>query len=112
MIVAIGPYHHVNDKLKWMEVFKIQFREHYGYEYGKPSKELYKEMKTSLVEAKNYYTRDVAENFKDKDEKFAEMMFLDSCFVIPFMDNCIDPKKTVQGSQILIHHSLCVILCY
>ncbi|XP_052199561.1 uncharacterized protein LOC127806367 [Diospyros lotus] len=101
MVVAIGPYHHneINYhhdhneiNFKRMEDIKIQFREQYASKCKKSSDELYKEMKMSLVEAKNHYTEDVEEKFKDNEE-FAQMMFLDSCFVIEFMDNCVNPKK-------------------
>ena len=91
MIVAIGPYHHGNKKLKQMEAFKIQFTLQYTHQSGKSIKELYGEMQKLLVEAKNYYAEDIAKDFNTK--KFAEMMFLDSCFVIQFMYCCVKPEK-------------------
>ncbi|XP_052176568.1 putative UPF0481 protein At3g02645 [Diospyros lotus] len=91
MIVAIGPYHHGKDELQQMETFKIQFTLQYADQSGKSIRKLYEEMQNSLVEAKNYYTEDVAEKFND--EKFAEMLFLDSCFVIQFMDSCVNSEN-------------------
>ncbi|XP_052174621.1 putative UPF0481 protein At3g02645 isoform X2 [Diospyros lotus] len=99
-IVAIGPYHNpcytndnpkLNHKLKQMEAIKIQFTLEYTNQSEKSIEKLYEEMEELLIVAKNQYDKHVIDAFDNK--KFAEMMFIDSCFLIQFMNSCVYPEK-------------------
>ena len=98
MIVAIGPYHHSNVKLKQMETSKKQFTLQYASQSGKSIQKLYKEMEKLLIEAKNYYAEDVVKAFNDKE--FEDMIFIDSCFVIQFMDSCVNANSNLKMDDV------------
>jgi hypothetical protein len=86
MVVAIGPYHHASNHLRDMEEVKraaaYRFTECLDH---KPSLERLKDAVLSVAaEARNLYERDAVVGMKDHD--FAEMMFLDACFLLQYME--------------------------
>ncbi|XP_052176584.1 UPF0481 protein At3g47200-like [Diospyros lotus] len=105
MVVAIGPYHHADEKLKQMETLKIICTLQFAYQSRKSIKILYKQMENLFIKAKNYYAEDVVKDFDDKD--FEVMMFVDGCFVIQFMDSFVrgdnDLKVTYMDRAFIMH---------
>ncbi|XP_059642974.1 UPF0481 protein At3g47200-like [Cornus florida] len=99
MVVSIGPYHHGNSKLQSMEKFKIVLARHYveaGTIYAMPSEN---EFAAACSKAKTYYTdEEPTKKFNDGD--FTRMMFLDGCFILQFIIDCVPPQHKDDQQQI------------
>ncbi|KAJ0079055.1 hypothetical protein Patl1_22858 [Pistacia atlantica] len=87
MVVSIGPYHFGNTRLELMERYKHTMAVQYVDGDLKLLEELYQKVRCVAEAAKQCYTdqRSVA---KFNNEEFSQMMFLDACFLLQFI-NCI-----------------------
>ncbi|KAK1315802.1 hypothetical protein QJS10_CPA05g00780 [Acorus calamus] len=75
-VVSIGPYHHGDNRLAAMELYKIQASK----EYGDTARKRVRDMAGKV--------RDMYEMnrcIKMNDDQFADMLFLDACFIIHFI---------------------------
>lgn len=82
-IVAIGPYHHDEEKLKQTEMVKHVAAIHCVGERQDKTEELYGQVALAADHARCLYDKDVMKNISYVD--FRHMMFFDACFLVQYM---------------------------
>ncbi|XP_028074325.1 UPF0481 protein At3g47200-like isoform X1 [Camellia sinensis] len=99
-VVSIGPCHHGKPELEPVQRLKIPL----AREYVKGSKatidELYNEVVNVVDEARKCYAEGLTERFNY--EEFAQMMFLDGCFILQYIYSIVNESHTVLK---IIHHA-------
>ncbi|KAJ8570412.1 hypothetical protein K7X08_037384 [Anisodus acutangulus] len=102
LVVSIGPFHHGKSKLQLMEKYKellaIQFADQDSNQ-PRPEgvlpwrltnsvsiHELYKKVKNTVPNVRECYADELVKDYSD--EVFAQMMFLDGCFILQYF-HCI-----------------------
>lgn len=83
LVVSLGPFHHGCTKLEQMEKLKITMTQHFVKDSKKNIMEMYNEVATVVVEAKECYHSEVVNGLTDL--VFTKMMFLDGCFILQFI---------------------------
>ncbi|KAJ0013665.1 hypothetical protein Pint_20107 [Pistacia integerrima] len=91
MVVSIGPYHFGNTRLELMQRYKHTMAVQYVDGDLKLLEELYQKVRCVAEAAKQCYT-DQSSVAKFNNEEFSQMMFLDACFLLQFI-NCIVREK-------------------
>jgi hypothetical protein len=85
-MVAIGPYHHGQDRLKPVEQVKHVAAYHCIRESGYSVQEMYDAVVSVSYQARSLYDKQVMAGIGDQD--FLPMMFYDACFVVQYMLTC------------------------
>ncbi|KAM3253616.1 hypothetical protein ACQJBY_047608 [Aegilops geniculata] len=84
MAVSIGLYHHNSSKLNEMEKVKRVAAHHFIRDSGHPFDEMYAAVFSVMGAARRFYdTKDANVNIGDAE--FADMMFIDGCFLLQYM---------------------------
>ncbi|XP_060174613.1 UPF0481 protein At3g47200-like [Lycium barbarum] len=96
LVVAIGPFHHGKPKLQPMEKYKeklaFQFADQESKYVGVSSRlltnsvtkdELYIRVKNIVPNVRDCYAEDLIKDYND--EEFAQMMFVDGCFILQYI---------------------------
>ena len=86
-IVAIGPYHHYQERLKQAEKVKHVAAYHCIRESGCSVQEMYDAVVSVADDARRLYDKGVMAGISDDD--FLPMMFYDACFLVQYMLSCI-----------------------
>ncbi|XP_057983453.1 UPF0481 protein At3g47200-like [Malania oleifera] len=95
-VVSIGPYHHGKLELEAVEKLKVPMARDYiqSCNTSKLSvREMYDKVAAVAVEARQCYAKDATEGLDD--EAFAQMMFLDGCFILQFI-YCYEENKHAE----------------
>ncbi|XP_057983219.1 UPF0481 protein At3g47200-like [Malania oleifera] len=91
MMVSIGPIHYGKPHLQAGETLKKRLASHFLL--GRETREIesiYAELEEMVSEARNRYERDSTDKFNDY--AFAQLMFIDACFILQFVDSCLDGR--------------------
>ncbi|KAF8015754.1 hypothetical protein BT93_H1324 [Corymbia citriodora subsp. variegata] len=100
-ILAIGPYHHGNDKFRFMEEQKLRYLRQLLERTNEGSINSYMLALRKLEEqARNCY----AEAFNSFQEDFLAMMLIDGCFIVEFFRKCINKKLRDRDKDDPIMH--------
>ncbi|XP_057983218.1 UPF0481 protein At3g47200-like [Malania oleifera] len=92
-VVSIGPYHHGKLELEAVEKLKVPMARDYiesSYTSKLSVRDMYDKVAAVAVEARQCYAKDATEGLDD--EAFAQMMFLDGCFILQFI-YCYEENK-------------------
>ncbi|XP_044483518.1 putative UPF0481 protein At3g02645 [Mangifera indica] len=85
LVVSIGPYHHGKAQLARMQQHKKTMACQYADKYLTTSLEdLYQKFSPLAIDARDCYTEEEVDKFNDKE--FIEMMVIDTCFILHFID--------------------------
>ncbi|XP_027151910.1 UPF0481 protein At3g47200-like [Coffea eugenioides] len=80
LVVCLGPYHHGKEELQSAEEFKLIALEMFVADSGHDVLFFYFKVLQLVNDARNCYFEDSTKKYDD--EKFAQMMLLDACFII------------------------------
>ncbi|GMP86579.1 hypothetical protein CsSME_00039306 [Camellia sinensis var. sinensis] len=98
-VVSISPYHHSQAKLQSFEKLKIRFTKEYvkSFKPETSATALYEQVADVAGEARNCYAEDLTESFDDR--AFTQMLFLDGCFIIHYINICMNDKEEQDKMQ-------------
>ncbi|CAK7324135.1 unnamed protein product [Dovyalis caffra] len=99
-VVSIGPCHHGKEELEKMEKLKIQIAGQFVEDERVIAEEMYRKVKELVGYARECYAEELTHQFND--EKFAQMMFLDGCFILDFFDNELEKKKIRNEEEVAL----------
>ncbi|KAF6991778.1 hypothetical protein CFC21_008827 [Triticum aestivum] len=113
--VAIGPYHHGEDRLRPAEKVKHVAAYHCIMESGRSVQEMYATVASVAGEARGLYDKDMVAGIGDDD--FLPMMFYDACFLVQYMLTCtsggseMDPslRSYFDGNDSNIFHDILLL---
>nr|GMD41822.1 UPF0481 protein At3g47200-like [Ipomoea batatas] len=88
-VISLGPYHHGKPELQPLEGFKHKVFDNFIFGSPKDANFYRKKVLELVEEARGCYAAGTTDKFGDS--KFAEMMLLDSCFLLFYM------LSTMQG---------------
>ncbi|MQM07335.1 hypothetical protein Taro_040174 [Colocasia esculenta] len=89
-VVSLGPYHHGQQKFAAMEEIKRAAAARFAGGEAVPMCVFYNKVKSVVSAARKWY----ADKFEDiNDEDFAIMMFIDGCFILHFIDCCMNVEN-------------------
>ncbi|XP_057983702.1 putative UPF0481 protein At3g02645 [Malania oleifera] len=100
IVVSLGPYHHGKPELELVERFKPIIAREFVLESGKPVDAFYNKILQVAGDARNSYVGGSTNQLSD--EAFAQMLFLDSCFILQMID-CIVHNK-LETKHMIINH--------
>ena len=83
-IVSFGPYHHGKDHLKPMEEHKHRALLHFLKRSNKSIESVVKCLKEVVKNCKDSYDQ-LAEEWKENDHDFLQLMILDGCFMLEIL---------------------------
>ncbi|CAK7336417.1 unnamed protein product [Dovyalis caffra] len=83
MVVSIGPYHHGKTELWDLEKLKLTFVFKLVKDSGISIDDFYFKVAEVADDARKCYAEDLTNEIDD--EKFTQIMFLDSCFILQFI---------------------------
>ncbi|KAB5551723.1 hypothetical protein DKX38_009034 [Salix brachista] len=83
-VVSLGPYHHGKHDLKEMEELKLPMARQFVRDCKVPFEAMWSKVKESNIDASKCYEEDIIAKFNNNDQ-FAQMMFLDGCFILQFL---------------------------
>ncbi|CAM0870765.1 unnamed protein product [Alopecurus aequalis] len=89
--VAIGPYHHGLPHLQEAEEVKYAAAHDFCTQSGHSVEEVHGKILSIVADARRCYAADAVERFGDAE--FAEMMFLDGCFLLKYMQLNQNPEE-------------------
>ncbi|CAL5010940.1 unnamed protein product [Urochloa decumbens] len=81
--VSIGPYHRDLIRVKDMQKVKKVAAHHFVKQSGRPFKDIYKDVAEAAGAASDFYASNEVQGMGD--DEFANMMFLDGCFLLQYM---------------------------
>ncbi|XP_062224999.1 UPF0481 protein At3g47200-like [Phragmites australis] len=82
-VVALGPYHHGSPHLHQMEEIKHVAAYYFCKDSGRPVEEVYAKILSVAIQVRCFYDEDAVARFSDTE--FADMMFLDGCFLLEYI---------------------------
>uniref|UniRef100_A0A0E0AQ97 Uncharacterized protein n=1 Tax=Oryza glumipatula TaxID=40148 RepID=A0A0E0AQ97_9ORYZ len=85
--VALGPYHHGEPHLQKTEELKHAAAHYLCMKSGRSVEEVYGKVLAVAGEARGCYNNDDNAVAQFSDDEFAEMMFLDGCFLLKYMNS-------------------------
>ncbi|KAK2631112.1 hypothetical protein EUGRSUZ_L03390 [Eucalyptus grandis] len=101
VILAIGPYHHGNDKFKFMEEQKLRYLQQLLKRRKEESVDRYMPTLRELEQqARNCYE----ETIDLSQEKFLAMMLIDGCFIIELLRKYILNKSIDEDDSDRLRH--------
>ncbi|CAK7336416.1 unnamed protein product [Dovyalis caffra] len=83
MVVSIGPYHHGKTELRELEKLKLTFAFKLVKDSGISIDDFYFKVAEVADDARKCYAEDLTNAIDN--EKFTQIMFLDSCFILQFI---------------------------
>ncbi|XP_057972821.1 UPF0481 protein At3g47200-like [Malania oleifera] len=89
-VVSIGPYHHGKKELEVAEGLKPRVVLEFISSSGRQAHEFYNKILEVSDEARKRYVDISIRDYND--EEFADMMFLDGCFILQFIDSVAHNK--------------------
>uniref|UniRef100_A0A2N9GGJ1 Pyrroline-5-carboxylate reductase dimerisation domain-containing protein n=1 Tax=Fagus sylvatica TaxID=28930 RepID=A0A2N9GGJ1_FAGSY len=96
-VVSIGPYHHGSPGLQLVEKHKIPMTRQYVMKSGRSIDDVYNKVVEVVDNARKCYAEGSTQMFDDK--AFAQMMFLDGCFILQFMYCIAENKREDMGMK-------------
>uniref|UniRef100_A0A6N2N8M8 Uncharacterized protein n=1 Tax=Salix viminalis TaxID=40686 RepID=A0A6N2N8M8_SALVM len=99
LVVSIGPYHYPkrDNTLREVESLKVPMARQFILDSGKDIQLIYSELEKDIQTARKFYNEN---DIKDlNDEKFAQMMFLDGCFILQFISCVTNNYKNLEMSD-------------
>ncbi|KAM7271489.1 hypothetical protein ACFE04_030703 [Oxalis oulophora] len=107
-LVSLGPYHHGKPELAGGNEIKLEMTNQFVQDSGRTIQYLFKEMVEALEHPRSYYPcSKFMEPFHDDLEKFHQMMFVDGCFIIQFIDcyfrNPVRLSKIFHVTKFVLH---------
>lgn len=90
LVVALGPYHHESPKLQEAERCKLTTLQLYVSSTGESVEYFFNKVLEVIGDARKCYLEDSVDIYDDK--KFAEMMVLDGCFILYFIE-CLTHRR-------------------
>ncbi|KAF8398276.1 hypothetical protein HHK36_017203 [Tetracentron sinense] len=101
LVVSIGPYHHGNPKLELIQNLKDPIaKKLVEVKYGKQMDVVRTEFVKKACNAREFYAVGSTKEFDDG--AFMNMMFLDGCFVLHFID-CVANEK-LKDMEMKLHY--------
>ncbi|KAK6945184.1 Protein of unknown function DUF247, plant [Dillenia turbinata] len=97
MVVSIGPYHHGKPNLASLEKLKAYMVREFVKASGIPIGVFYHKVTEVAAEARKCYEEGSTDVFED--EKFAQMMFLDGCFVLQYIWCMVNDKQDAMSMK-------------
>ncbi|RCV15737.1 hypothetical protein SETIT_3G081800v2 [Setaria italica] len=100
-VVALGPYHHGRQELQEMEEVKHAAAYYFCAQSGHPVEEVYAKILSIVDQARSCYEKDAAAHYNDA--KFADMMFLDGCFLLMYIctEGSVQDPPLLTNSMVL-----------
>ncbi|KAG5242581.1 UPF0481 protein [Salix suchowensis] len=95
-VVSLGPYHHGKEELKEMGELKFQMAGQFVRDCGISFEEMLSKVKELNIDASKCYEDIIAKFNKDQ---FSQMMFLDGCFILQFVDCFMWKSKNLKMSS-------------
>ncbi|KAF9618091.1 hypothetical protein IFM89_000042 [Coptis chinensis] len=107
LLVSIGPYHHGNDQLKAMEVHKRRAMCHFTKRSGVPIQDYKNALMEDVQILKESYDQ-LDEIYCKDSNKFVELMMVDGCFILEFMDILSGAPKDYAPNDPIFSYYGCI----
>ncbi|KAF9667379.1 hypothetical protein SADUNF_Sadunf15G0016900 [Salix dunnii] len=98
LVVSIGPYHHGKEKLEEMEKLKAKMAGQIVKDFKQAAEEMYSKAKELVSGARECYAEESTRQFND--EQFAQMMFLDGCFILEVVSNKLSERQKPRKEEL------------
>ncbi|TVU16904.1 hypothetical protein EJB05_32907, partial [Eragrostis curvula] len=98
-VVSLGPYHHGSPHLKQMEPVKHAAACYFCADSNSSIREVYEKIVSVAGDARGFYEEEAVAHFSDAE--FAEMMFLDGCFLLEYIGGMKDHDPLLANSMVL-----------
>ncbi|KAF5182252.1 hypothetical protein FRX31_028161 [Thalictrum thalictroides] len=108
LLVSIGPYHHGKKQLMPMEVHKHRALRHFIERSREPAQEYKNALMVEVKKLQESYDQLDVEYLNNPD-KFIEMMMVDGCFILEFMDILSGAPKDYAPSDPVFSYYGCII---
>ncbi|KAB5551724.1 hypothetical protein DKX38_009035 [Salix brachista] len=95
-MVSLGPYHHGKHELKEMEELKLPMARQFVRDCKVPFEAMWREVKE--LGASKCYEEGIIAKF-NMDDQFAQMMFLDGCFILQFLECFMRKPENLKMSS-------------
>ncbi|XP_052166197.1 UPF0481 protein At3g47200-like [Oryza glaberrima] len=105
--VALGPYHHGKPHLQKTEELKHAAAHYLCMKSGRSVEEVYAKVLAVAGEARGCYDNDDNAVAQFSDDEFAEMMFLDGCFLLKYMSS--DYGCSLLTNRMVLSTGLCIL---
>ena len=97
-VVSIGPYHHGKPELEFMEGHKMTMARQHVTDSEVAIQTLYDKVVAVTEDARKCYIEGSTSKWDDR--QFAQMMFLDGCFVLRFICCSLDKETRIKSHNI------------
>ncbi|PIA41306.1 hypothetical protein AQUCO_02200006v1 [Aquilegia coerulea] len=108
LLVSIGPYHHGKKQLKAMEVHKRRALRHFIKRSGLPFQVYKNAMMVEVKELQESYDQ-LDEEYLNNPDQFIELMMVDGCFILEFMDLLSGAPKDYDSNDPVFSYYGCII---
>ncbi|GFY98164.1 hypothetical protein Acr_12g0007050 [Actinidia rufa] len=107
-VVSIGPYHHGRLELQFVENLKPMVARVFVSDSGKSIDKFYNKILWMVDEARSFYVEGSTD--AHSDEKFAEMMLLDGCFILGMIESIYGqkPSRISKYDEVITHLGMLV----
>ncbi|WVZ88024.1 hypothetical protein U9M48_034586 [Paspalum notatum var. saurae] len=105
--VALGPYHHGSPHLRHTEDVKHAAAHYFCEQSGHSVEQVYDKILSIADQARSCYDDDAVARFSDA--KFAEMMFLDGCFLLCYAYAERDEQPGLLENQMTLSTGPCML---
>lgn len=106
-VVALGPYHHGRPELREMEEVKHAAAYYLCEQSGHPVEEVYAKILSVVDQARSCYDKDATAHYNDA--MFADMMFLDGCFLLVYIDSSRLDYPPLLGNSMVLSMGPCML---
>ncbi|KAF5197924.1 hypothetical protein FRX31_012489, partial [Thalictrum thalictroides] len=108
LLVSIGPYHHGKKQLMPMEVHKRRALRHFTERSRVPAQEYKTALMVEVKKLQESYDQ-LDEEYLNNQNKFIEMMMVDGCFILEFMDLLAGAPKDYAPNDPVFSYYGCII---
>ncbi|PIA41305.1 hypothetical protein AQUCO_02200005v1 [Aquilegia coerulea] len=108
LLVSIGPYHHGKKQLKAMEVHKRRALRHFIKRSCLPFQVYKNAMMVEVKELQESYDQ-LDEEYLNNPDQFIELMMVDGCFILEFMDLLSGAPKDYDSNDPVFSYYGCII---